>query len=693
MELTPEKTLRPEASDTVRQSSQRSPQQPRRLKKPPPITPRRFTRFFTPRLKPTQRAVRTSRAALRDISGAALNARRKGTLYLDPSTSSDPPRFSKKRKLSFNSAISSIPSSPIKQNDNTTGNEDQSLADHLYGEPVLEDSDLETLGGVSDDEKDALPLTRTTRYRNLSTSANTLYSRLSGRRTLKERNDSHLWLDETAGFYSSHDDININSSLPTGLPFSLASCNTNPLVAVGDEEGNIRLIDSANNAPDLFSKTFLSMKPHENAIMDLEFSEDDSLLATGSGDQTCQIIDMRTQRPLYRLTGHNSSIKRVQFQPGSGHYVLASCGRDGCVNFWDLRSNVGSRPTAVLQNLPSATSEEPVTVSPKNTVRNAHGLHPNLALSISRSSNDKRANPVPGRKEFSVTSLAFISASRSHLLATASEVDSVVNIWDIRTTSTGRRGVSIPVSRTQEPCRHERHRHFGMTSIAMSTDGARMYTLCRDHTVYAYSTSHLIIGDSPEMSMKPSRPFRPGDTARQGLGPLYGFRHPALRVTTFYPKLALRQSSDDNNEMLAAASTDDCAVLFPTNERYLIEANKHQPDTHVKSFFARPGIHRSNTEIINSKMTRPEADDTPIYYHGTPLVQGHCKEVTGVTWTTEGNLITTSDDFDTRCWRQDRDKACLLRTKTYRDAETYRCGWAYIGHKGFDKDDDDDDDN
>ncbi|KAK5712204.1 hypothetical protein LTS12_027909 [Elasticomyces elasticus] len=110
-------------------------------------------------------------------------------------------------------------------------------------------------------------------------------------------------------------------------------------------------------------------------------------------------------------------------------------------------------------------------------------------------------------------------------------------------------------------------------------DGSRLYTLCRDGTVYAHSTSHLILGHAPELSLNNTRPRRTGGSDKEGLGPLYGFRHPRLQVASFYLKVAVRKAKDDKPEMLAVGSSDQCAVLFPTDEKFLHSS----PAQHAKS--------------------------------------------------------------------------------------------------------------
>src|ERR1700748_78449 len=100
-----------------------------------------------------------------------------------------------------------------------------------------------------------------------------------------------------------------------------------------------------DTAPDFragFSKPHLIFQPHAaNAIMDLAFSSDDSLLATASGDQTAQIIDVRTQSAVFALCKHTSSVKQICFQPGNDK-VIATSSRDGTVQLWDLRCSGAS---------------------------------------------------------------------------------------------------------------------------------------------------------------------------------------------------------------------------------------------------------------------------------------------------------------------------------------------------------------
>lgn len=85
-----------------------------------------------------------------------------------------------------------------------------------------------------------------------------------------------------------------------------------------------------------FATPYLAFQPHDNAIMHMAFSSDDRHLATGSGDQSCRVVDMSTQTTIRTLAGSKSTVRYVSFQPGNDH-VLATCSRDGSVSLYDIR--------------------------------------------------------------------------------------------------------------------------------------------------------------------------------------------------------------------------------------------------------------------------------------------------------------------------------------------------------------------
>ncbi|KAI9667405.1 MAG: hypothetical protein M1821_000220 [Bathelium mastoideum] len=367
--------------------------------------------------------------------------------------------------------------------------------------------------------------------------------------------------------------------------------------------------------------------------MDIAFSPDDLRLVTGSGDQTAKIIDMRTQQTTYVMAGHLSSVKQVKFQPGQDR-IVATSARDGSIRLWDTR----------------------------------------CMLISSRSMS--RKGESPGRSgDVSITALSFLSSGREHLLVTASEANAVVKLWDIRLQPKSRQRPVLPVSATREPDSHVWHRPFGINSLSLSGDGARFYALCRDSTVYAYSTNHLILGSAREFCDVPKRKPRQIVDSKEGLGPLYGFRHPKFHATTFYVKSSLRVAGSDRSEILAVGSGDGCAVLFPTEERRNRALGAESGDG--DDSLVLPSRSRQGRVTSASSSFSKSVSTVPIFDSGTALVRGHQKEVTGLAWSHDGDLVTVGDDYVARCWREG-GRAQELREGGEVNGQRWECGWADV---------------
>ena len=435
----------------------------------------------------------------------------------------------------------------------------------------------------------------------------------------------------------------------------------------------MRLLESGVGSKPNFEKPFLVFRPHNNAVLDMTFSSDDLLMATASGDQTAQIIDMPTQRTCHVLCGHVSSLKQVRFQPRSNNKVIVTSSRDGSIQVWDLRCKGTEHPISNIKvNLGGTVSSSATSINSDsrmtyascvNMIQEAHVctassvLESLNATSVSTGLQPRRTAVVQQRSGVSITTLAFLCDSNPHLLLSGSEAHATVRLWDLRMNYSHRQKKAVPLSTTSQPDSHGSHRQFGLTSMVVSGDDARLFTLCKDNTVYAYSTAHLILGASPELEPNSVTKPRRGLVEKEGLGPIYGFRHPKLKVSTFYVKLALRPAKRNKNEMLAIGSTDSCAVLFPTNEQY----------------FGHPRVENP------SLACGPEVRATvPIYDNGLALVRGHDREVTGTAWNCEGELITVGDDMRCRVWREDAQKSKELRLAGDINGDRWCHGWAEI---------------
>ncbi|CAK7223898.1 hypothetical protein SCUCBS95973_005334 [Sporothrix curviconia] len=707
------------------------------------ITPRKFRRFFTPRARVSANPS-AARRALRDLTARALNRSQ-------TTPASSPLHFS---------------SSPLAARDKSHGRDDvlpspRTVKRRKTGHHTPETSPLRP-SSVFVDAVTPEPMHKTA-------AASMLLSPLASSPLPCVIDEPESENDEDEDYSMSGDESAPELSL-VDLPYkrtvplaersfggqmlqrefgSLSGAGhrqlsrpiaANGLVAVGDEEGRVRLLDTSLGDPNQgsagFSDVYLSFAAHGNAVIDLAFSEDDYLLATASGDQTGKVIDMMTQTPLSILDHHTASLKQVRFQPGrGGGNVLATSGRDGSVKIWDLRCRGGpAQEFAVEERARGLQYSLPKKINQGCVVNSIFDAHARLTRSTRQTRKTVQAAVAAdvtarwedsGRVgEVSVTAIQFLPAGKEHLLLSACEADASIKLWDVRNVHTSRQKASHPVSATAPPESHTQWRPFGMSSMSLNTDGSRLYGLCKDNTVYAYSTSHLVLGSAPELSSKGNDyPRRRNGLVQEGLGPLYGFRHEKFHATSFYVKTAVRPAKDGRPELLAVGSSDGCAVLFPTDERYFMGAgggmyndlaaqNGSTTPMFAPPPFSRAGSHQprpmaggDNSDSSSAPFAPPRrpgglfrtnsmssiqgrlVDTIPIVRNGTALVRGHeNKEVGAVSWTNNGSLVSVGDDHIIRCWREDGEKAAALRTGGEGEGRRWASGWADV--EGWDDNED-----
>jgi hypothetical protein len=191
----------------------------RKPKKPPPITPRRLTRFFTPRT--STHTLSKSGRQLQDITRAGVNRTnatqkatpRKTVNFVDALVENPvetPKMASRKRKTAYMSPESSpVQSSPSKRCRYTTPPPFAILEDPLvFEEPPVYPTPirrLKSLGGTA---------------RKLQRS----FGGTSGTGRGFVRDHCSSWQDQTAGFYSGADDHHLLSQ--GAPPFCTTACNS-----------------------------------------------------------------------------------------------------------------------------------------------------------------------------------------------------------------------------------------------------------------------------------------------------------------------------------------------------------------------------------------------------------------------------------------------------------------------------------
>lgn len=400
------------------------------------------------------------------------------------------------------------------------------------------------------------------------------------------------------------------------------------------------------------------------------------LLATASGDQSARVVDMGTQTTVAVLGAHSASLKQVRFQPGGNNRnILATSGRDGSIYIWDLRCAGWDGPqtslwTAIDGNVKgdraTYNDRDVVYSRPSNTIISAHKHIPgqaNPAVGFSDTPNRgealSRLDEPSRSNDLSVTSLQFLNPGREHMLLSACEANSSISLWDLRVLPSKR--PTTPLAVTALPLSHYGYRNFGITSLNLNSTGSTFYSVCKDNVVYAYRTNHLIMGLAPELDTPSTSRMPRARPTQEGQGPIYGFVNKRFHASTFYVKSALRSTKNGQSELLAVGSNDKCAVLFPTDERYLPSIN-----------------HSHGTLPIKQKEFDSRMYGIPIYSIGTSLIRGHEREVGSLAWNPNGELATVADDLTVRCWREDRDAAKDLRMGGEGEGRRWGCGWADV---------------
>lgn len=216
----------------------------RKPKRPAPVTPRSFRRFFTPRsfLIPldNEEGIRTNRRALQEISGAALN--RSGPANSELGTFSKPfPKEanltpSKKRKFTstFDNPLSSSPLRRVRAIPPIL--EEREEPDDRDAGECLVDLNIHAKASKFRQEKlheESTPPLPIRRSVALQTSGALFARSLSDhpykKLTIRSSNYGASWQNEAADFYSGSDDlyacINQNQTHMT-LPFCTTACNS-----------------------------------------------------------------------------------------------------------------------------------------------------------------------------------------------------------------------------------------------------------------------------------------------------------------------------------------------------------------------------------------------------------------------------------------------------------------------------------
>lgn len=308
------------------------------------------------------------------------------------------------------------------------------------------------------------------------------------------------------GFWS----VNRNGIPVAVPPFALAFSKTalgGHALAAADEEGVVTVLDTRRSLNEQMHAATRATTPaarflaHDNAIFDIIWMQNDSLVATASGDATVRVFDVETNFRRALLRGHSGSAKCIRALPSMPN-VLMSAARDGNVRAFDLRTpSVTDRVNQEQYHAPVFTIHQPH--SPPSVFASQVGVRKRRRVQATK--------PKPSVAA-SVTSLAFYPG-RDSMLYTAGAADGTVKLWDLRSLRGSSKTSPTPekhgnllsavcvtsVTPATEPRRdnHPRGRRiYGIAHLDIDEQGRHLLVSSTDSTIYLYNANNLSLGHS-----------------------------------------------------------------------------------------------------------------------------------------------------------------------------------------------------
>jgi WD40 repeat protein len=138
---------------------------------------------------------------------------------------------------------------------------------------------------------------------------------------------------------------------PFGTVFALAYSPNGELIAVGDDNCEIRLVFAKNNQ--LHARCI----GHSDAIRAVAFSPDGRIVASASFDNMIRLWSTEDGRCLNVLLGHESWVYSIAFSPDGR--ALASASEDGTCRIWDLVTGGAVSPAVKDEDFLAAVSFSP----------------------------------------------------------------------------------------------------------------------------------------------------------------------------------------------------------------------------------------------------------------------------------------------------------------------------------------------
>lgn len=229
-------------------------------------------------------------------------------------------------------------------------------------------------------------------------------------------------------------------------------------IAVGRSDGVIVLADAESLAlGDMLGR-------HDQSVLSVRFSADDSQLLTSSLDETVRLWDVAGRQQTAILQGHTGAVWIAQFAPEPG--IVVSAGADKSIRVWDVKSQKEIRRFTEHGALIRC-----VVFSPDGKYM-ASG--DDSGLIVVRKWQSDEPGVQLDRHEGKARQLVFLP---DHKLATSSS-DGTVRLWDLQS--------GTQIRKLQA---HTIGRHGKVYALAFNSDFTRFVTGSEDTTAKLWDGS------------------------------------------------------------------------------------------------------------------------------------------------------------------------------------------------------------
>nr|ANC28038.1 WD-repeat protein [Polyporus umbellatus] len=398
-------------------------------------------------------------------------------------------------------------------------------------------------------------------------------------------------------------------------------------LAVATEQGTLHILNTVNRPDRDIEPQRVTLQPHQNGIFDIKWSPSDTLLATASGDQSIRITTLASsvlssERTVYLLGGHQSTVKCVAWDPSYDGTLLCSGSRDGSIRLWDLR--VGESCEGLADNR---------MLMPVLTITKAHESDVKAPKPKGRS-----RRVVPGAPAKGITNLLYTD-NHPYGIVSSDSFDGILKLWDVRlpvADTPSKRGTKTAVAARPKPlftssCDPTTYggtrRARGITALAAGSgpSAGHLYALGTDSRVHTYAVPSL-------------EPLSGYYSAELGAPDPYAHTHVNMQTNSFYVRLA---ASPCGRWLASGNASDGKAYLF---------------------------------DICNAASAARARDATAWRsgWEGGVELRGQTGEVGAMDWA-DGMLATCADDGTVRIWRPDVD----VSRQCFENPEEMKWKWAW----------------